>query len=138
MGKLVQPKKPTALACGLLEDGNRALFLCRKDALGVETLELPCALILAGDNPVSALTSEFRRQTGLDGQVHEVIMEGKHNIGSRKRKQLVPVLVFKVTAKAASARQSGEFSGFEWLERRELLGRRLGRNFQWFWSQGKP
>lgn len=131
MKKTLLPKPPVALACGLLEDGNRALFLLRKDALGREALELPCALVFAGENPVFLLSAEFKRQTGIDGQVHAIIMEGRQNVGSRRERIFVPVLVFKVTSKSASAKQASEFSGYEWLERRELAGRRLGRNLEW-------
>jgi len=138
MGKLVQPQKPSALACGLLEDGNRALFLARKGMDGVERIELPSVLVYSGDNPVSALSGEFKRQTGIDAQVHEVTIESRQNAGSNRRKIFIPVLVFKVTAKAARAAPSKEFSGFLWLERRELAGKKFGRNLAWMHRHGQP
>lgn len=122
---------PVALAVGLLEDGNRALFLCRKNNLGVETIELPCVLLQKGENPVAALTVEFRRQTGIDAQVHEVRFERRHNIGSKKRKVFVPVLVFKVTAKNASVRAAPEFSDYRWIAQPDLGKYKLGRNAYW-------
>jgi len=136
MKKTPLPKPPVALACGLLEDGNRALFLCRRNEKGEEELELPCALLFAGDNPVSSLAIEFRRQTGIDGEVHEVIIEGKHNAGSRKRRLLVPALAFKLTAKSASVRVSSEFCSYKWLERRELSGKKIGRLLRWMVGKG--
>ena len=39
---------PSALACGLLEDGDRALFLVRIDEKGQERLEMPCVEVMAG------------------------------------------------------------------------------------------
>ena len=121
----------SSLACGLLEDANRALFLCRKNAEGIETVELPCVLLKKGENPVAALASEFRRQTGIDAETHEILFEGKHNIGSRKRKAFVPALAFKMTAKRASCIPSAEFCGYRWLSREDLKNYRRGRNALW-------
>jgi len=122
---------PVALAVGLLEDNNRALFLCRKNSLGIETIELPCILLQKRENPVAMLTAEFRRQTGIDAQVHEVLFERRANVGSRKRKAFVPVLVFKITARNAAARPAGEFSGYKWLEKKDLAGKKLAKNALW-------
>ena len=122
---------PAALAAGLLEDSNRALFLCRTDARGIETVELPCCLLQKGENPVAALSAEFRRQAGIDAQVHEVLFERRHNAGSKKRKAWVPALVFKVTAKSAACRPAPEFSGYRWLERSDLKKFRLAKNCFW-------
>ena len=122
---------PAALACGLLEDNGRALFLCRRNSLGVETVELPCVLLQKGDNPVSALSTEFRRQTGIDGQVHGVLFERRHNIGARKRKAWIPALAFGVTAKNAGAKPAGEYSGFRWIASSELGKHKLARICDW-------
>lgn len=156
MKKAPIQKIPSALACGLLEDGNRALFLLRqkeapspgkakralflsrKETDGAERIELPSVLVYSGDNPVLALASEFRRQTGIDGEVHEVTIESRQNAGSKKRKAWIPVLVFRVTAKSARAAPSAEFSGFCWLERRELAGKMFGRNLAWMHRHGQP
>ena len=120
-----------SLACGLLEDGNRALFLCRKNADGIETVELPCVLLKKGENPVASLASEFARQTGIDAEAHEIMFEGKHNAGSRKKKMLVPALAFRMTAKNASCKPSTEFSGYRWLAREGLRGFRLAKSCWW-------
>ena len=125
------PSLPSALAAGLLEDNQRALFVCRKDALGVETVELPCVMLQKGENPVAALTAEFRRQTGIDAQVHDILFERRHNAGTRKRKAFVPVLVFKITAKSASARPAPEFSGCRWISSSDLAQHKRARNCLW-------
>lgn len=131
MKKHPLPPAPAALAAGLLVDSQRALFLCRKNFEGKETVELPCVLLQKGENPVAALASEFRRQAGIDAQVHEVLFERKHNAGTRKNKSFIPVLVFKVTAKSASARIAGEFSGYRWLASGELPKFKLAKNCLW-------
>ena len=128
---LAAPPAPVALAVGLLEDNNRALFLCRTNTIGQETIELPCILLQKGENPVAALGAEFRRQTGIDAQVHEVRFERRHNIGTRKRKIFVPVLVFKITARNAGVRAASEFSGFRWIAQPDLGKYKLGRNAYW-------
>jgi len=122
---------PAALACGLMEDGNRALFLCRKNNLGVETVELPCVLLFKGENQIARITDEFRRQTGIDAQAHEILFERHHNAGSRKRKRFIPVLVFKMTAKSTQAKPPPEFSGYKWLEKEGLAKQKRARNLLW-------
>jgi len=126
-----KPQMPKALACGMLEDSGRVLFLERGDAHGVERLEMPCIEVFPGEDPVQRLAVEFRRQTGIDAQVHEIAYEGKHNAGSRKRKSWVPCLVFRVTAKSMRASPPPEFSGFRWLKPDEAKGMRLSRRSEW-------
>ncbi|VVB58358.1 Uncharacterised protein [Candidatus Anstonella stagnisolia] len=122
---------PSALVAGMLLDGNRALFLVRKNALGVETLELPCILIHGGENPASAIVSEFARQTGIDAQVHEVALNARHNAGTRKRKSFIPVLVFRMSAKSTNVKPAPEFSGYRWLEEKEVDARKLAKSCGW-------
>ncbi len=129
---------PKALAAGLLEDGGRVLFLLRKDANGAERIELPCVLVLSGRSPHAEAGMEFRRQTGIDGEVHEVVLEGRYNAGSRKRRSFVPALAFKVTARERFAKPSTEFSGFKWLRIEEALRMRLSRNSEWLRNARKP
>jgi hypothetical protein len=131
MRKLQQSPEVSALACGLLQDGERALFLCRKSHLGIETVELPCVQVFRGENPVGKLVEEFRRQTGIDAQAHEIAFEKRHNAGSRKRRRTVPALAFKMSAKNSSAKPAPEFSGYRWLSPADLSKFRLARNAEW-------
>ncbi len=131
MPKSTPVPSPSALAAGLLEDNGRALFLVRKNAVGIETVELPCAFLLRGENPVARLSDAFRQQTGIDAQVHDVLFERRHNIGTRKRRTFVPVLVFKITAKNASAKPAKEFSGCKWISSADLQKYKLARNCTW-------
>ena len=124
-------KLPSALACGLLEDNGRALFLARKNLLGLETVELPCVLIYPGEDPVARLASAFTQMTGIDAQVHEIAFQRRHNVGSKKRRQTVPALVFKVTAKNASAKPGPGFSGSRWISSADIGKHRLARICGW-------
>ena len=120
-----------ALACGMLEDEGRVLFLVRTDEHRTERIEMPCVLVPSGRSPFAEIKTGFARQTGIDGQVHEIVMEAGYNAGSRRRRMRVPCLVFKVTARERRARPSGEFSGFRWLSLEEAKKQRLGRNAEW-------
>ena len=131
MPKSVPVPSPSALAAGLLEDNGRALFLVRKNPMGIETVELPYVLLLRGENPVARLSDAFRQQTGIDAQVHDVLFERRHNIGTRKRRTFVPVLVFKITAKNAAAKPAKEFSGCKWISSADLPKYKLARNCTW-------
>lgn len=131
MRKIHAAPQPTALAIGLLEDNNRALFLLRKNLVGVETIEMPCVLIMPGENPVARISEAFRQQTGIDGQVHDIMFEKRHNAGTRKRKFIIPALVFKITAKNATAKPGNGFSGYRWIASSDLLKHKLARNAEW-------
>jgi hypothetical protein len=122
---------PKALACGSLEDEGRTLFLVRTDERGIERIELPCILVPSGRSPVAEIKSEFARQTGIDAQMHEIIFESKHNAGSRKRRSIVPCLVFKFTAKNMRAKPSGEFSGFRWMKIDDAKKEKLTKSAEW-------
>ncbi|MFA5929856.1 MAG: hypothetical protein WC861_03150 [Candidatus Micrarchaeia archaeon] len=122
---------PSGLAAGLLEDGERALFLVRKNVLGEELLEVPCAELMAGENPVATLVAAFRAQAGIDAEVHEILFQRTHNVGTRKRRVKVPVLVFKVTAKSHAVRPAAGFSGYKWLSPKDMGGKKLSRKSEW-------
>lgn len=120
-----------ALACGILEDGGRVLFLLKADAQGAERACLPCVLVPSGRSPFAEIRAEFARQTGIDCQVHEIILEGRHNAGSRKRRNFVPALGFRITARNMRAMPSSEFSGFKWLRMEDAKKLRLARESEW-------
>ncbi|MCI0503992.1 hypothetical protein L0Y65_04740 [Candidatus Micrarchaeota archaeon] len=121
-----------ALACGMLEDGGRVLFLVRRDANGAERIEMPCVLVPSGRSPFADIKEAFGRLTGIaDCQVHEAALEGRFNSGSRKRRFWVPVLAFRITARERRAKPAPEFSGFRWLSLEEALKQRISRNLEW-------
>ncbi len=134
MKKHVQPAAPAALAAGLLEDGERALFLVRKNERGEETFEIPCVELMAGENPVATLCAAFRAQTGIDAEVHDILFQRRHNAGTRKRRALVPALVFKLTAKSHAVRIAPEFCGYKWLAPGDMGGKKLSRKSEWLRS----
>jgi len=118
---------PKALACGMLEDDGRILFLIRKDLNGNEKLELPCIIVPSGRSPVAEIKEAFRIQSGIDGEIQEIIHEFKFNAGSRRRKSWIPCLVFKVVARERRAKPSSEFSGFKWMAIEKAKKERLSR-----------
>lgn len=120
-----------ALACGLLEDNGRFLFLKRIDRYGTERIELPCVLVYSGRSPVAEIKTEFARQTGLDAEMHEIIFEARHNAGTRRRKNWVPCMVFKFTAKERKVKVSEEFSGFRWLSFDDAKKQKPARTLEW-------
>jgi hypothetical protein len=115
----------------MLEDGGRVLFLVRTDERGVERIEMPCVLVPSGRSPFAEIKEAFHRMTGIDAEIHEVVVEGRHNTGSRKRRSIVPCMVFKVSARNRTARPSKEFSGFRWLSIDDARRQRLTRNAEW-------
>ncbi len=127
--------QPTALACALLEDNGRVLFLLQKDRQGTERLTLPYALI-GNEDPVAVLAELFLKQAGIDGQIHGVAMESGWNAGSRKKKRWIPCLAFKVTAKSARCVPGKGFSGFRWLSLEDAKAWKLDRKLEWI-RQGK-
>ena len=126
---------PSALACGILSDGEKALFLKRRDAEDHERLGLPTIALYSGQDAVSKLAERFLEQTGIDGHVQNVVLQATHNAGSRKKKRVIPVLGFRVTAKNTQARPSAPFSGYAWLTLEAAAGHKLERNTEWIRSQ---
>lgn len=122
---MVKAPEYSALACAVVEDGGRVLFLKRVEA-GREVLELPCVLVEKGTDPVSALRGAVLAQTGIDAQVGEVLVEGKHNAGSRRRKRRVPALGFRVSAKNLSTREK-----VRWIPLDDAKKEKLGRKAEW-------
>ncbi len=120
-----------ALVVGALEDGGRYLFLIRTDSSGLERLELPSCIVYSGRSPFAEIKAEFQRQTGIEGQVGEIIYEGSVNAGSNKKKNFVPVLVFKIIARERRANPSSEFSSFKWLDVEAAKQYKIARNTQW-------
>jgi hypothetical protein len=112
----IAPPQPVALACALLLDGKRALFLVRKRFDGKEEIGLPCIELMAGDNPAAAIGAELRRCTGIDGHVGAPVRNGKYNCGSRKRRAMIPAMAFEVEARNTKATPSAEYCGVKWLE----------------------
>ena len=129
--KTEEKRFPKALACGMLRDGKRVLFLVRKDARGAERLELPCTEIFGAEDAVSKLASEFMRQAGIDAEVLEMEAEKRYNAGSRRRREWVPCLVFGMRAKSARAAPAPEFCGFRWLGIEDAKKAKLGRKAEW-------
>ena len=128
------PQLPSALAAGLLEDGERALFLVRKGVLGEDLLEIPCVDVMGGENPVAALVEAFRQQAGIDAEVHDILFQRRRNVGTRKRRAFIPVLVFKVTAKSHAVKPAGGFVGYKWLAPADMGGKKLSRKSEWLRS----
>ncbi len=122
---------PKALACGLLEDEGRVLFLVVKDERGIERIELPCVVVPSGRSPFADIKEAFQKLTGIDGQVHEIVLQGTFNAGSRKRRQLVPAVALRVTARERRARPAPGYSGFRWLQPDEAKRQRLTRRAEW-------
>lgn len=120
-----------ALACGMLEDSGRTLFLKRFDEHGIERLELPCVLVPSGKDPVSLLVAAFKEQTGIDAELCDPLFERRYNAGTRRRKNFVPCLVFSFKAKKATAKPSAAFSGFKWLSLDDAKKMKLSRNTEW-------
>jgi hypothetical protein len=112
---------PKAFACGMLEDGGRVLFLVGKERYGKNRLVLPSVEIWGRRDPVAELGAAFAKQAGIDGQVHEVIFEGRYNAGSRKYRKWIPLLVFRVTAKRMQCMPSSDFAGFRWVSLKGVL-----------------
>ena len=123
-------KVPKALVCGMLKDGNRVLFMKRKNTHGIERLEMPCILNY-GEDPVAQLAQEFKMQTGIDGEVGEVVIEKKYNAGSRKKKIWIPCLVFKIMARNTRITVANEFSGFRWISIEDAKKEKLDKKLEW-------
>ena len=117
MGKL--------LACALLLDGERVLFL-KKMENEKECFALPCLLLDEKENPVIALQEMLLRTLGIDAYVTTVMLNGRHNAGSRRRRQFIGALGF--AAKAKNARTTVPVA---WVSLADAVRKKLCREAQW-------
>jgi hypothetical protein len=92
---------------------------------------MPCVLVPSGRSPVAEIKEKFQEQTGIEGVVQEIILEKRHNAGTRRRRNWVPCLIFKITARERRAKPSGEFSGFKWMPLEEAKKQKLARTLEW-------
>ncbi|MBI2445427.1 hypothetical protein HYV43_03500 [Candidatus Micrarchaeota archaeon] len=126
-----QRAAPVALACGILQDGERVFFLKQKDGQGIERIGLPFVMLFAGQDPVKKMTEFFLAQTGIDGHVQDVRFQANHNAGSRKNKRIIPVLGFRVEAKVRQAKPAAGYSGYAWMTLDAAKNQRLDRMSEW-------
>lgn len=113
------------LLCALLEDGGRALFVEKAFGESVK-YSLPCVLADEADDPVKALAAAVMAQTGIDVQVGSIVFTGKHNAGSRRRKQFVGALAFACSAKRYSTRVKSR-----WFRSADVSSLKLSREAEW-------
>ncbi len=132
-----KPEPPKALVCGMLEDEGRVLFLTFKDSHGIERLELPCVYARQQSDPVSQLGEAFLKQAGIDGEVGEIVLESRHNAGSRRRRRWIPCYVFGIKAKTRKADPGGGYTGFRWLSLKDAKKEKLGRKAEWLLKIGQ-
>ena len=118
-------------AVALVKDGEKILFLERIKAAGQLELVLPGCELEPRADPVASLVGAVRQQTGIDGQVMGVAREERVNVGSRKNRKMVPLLVFKVVAKSNRVSLGSGFAGFKWLFPIEARKRKLAKNALW-------
>ncbi len=113
------------LLCALLEDNGRALFLEKREGELVR-YGIPCTIADEKENPVEKLKETILQQTGIDAMVGNVVLTGRHNLGSRKRKQWAGALAFKVTAKSYSTRTPSK-----WVKLADAAKLKLDRQSEW-------
>jgi ADP-ribose pyrophosphatase YjhB (NUDIX family) len=132
-GKIAS-KSHALLACALIQDGGRYLFIASPGRDGREELALPCALVEKGADPVAGLSAAVREQAGIDAHVEEPVLQGRFNAGSRKNRAMIPAIAFAVTSKSLRARTGDSAKRAEWLKAEDALKRRLARNSEWLRS----
>jgi hypothetical protein len=124
---------PRALICGMLEQGEKMLFLVRKDERGVERVEMPCAFGTISAGFTRQLAEAFGKQTNVKAIPGNLRMEGRHNVGSASKPEWVPVLVFEMTPQDWLVRPSpgSGIARCEWLTLMDAKSRQLTDNGMW-------
>ncbi|MFA6048786.1 MAG: hypothetical protein WC792_02460 [Candidatus Micrarchaeia archaeon] len=138
-GKLNDAPVASSVAVAIFTGGNRLLFLEKKAGNPAKPAELwlPGCIVSGGENPVAALGSAVRSQTGIDAQIGGVLCEARYNAGSRKNKRLVPLLAFHAAAKSLKAVPSAGFSGSAWIAIDAIAKQKnLGKNALWLAAHG--
>jgi hypothetical protein len=122
-------ERPKALICGMLEQGGKMLFLKRKEADG-EAIEMPSVFGVLSADPVSQLAEAFKKQTGINADVGQVILESRHEYEGAH----IPCLVFMMKPLhegQIEPEPAGAYSGFEWLALEDARLRRHAPKGKW-------
>jgi len=122
---------PESLACALIEDGGRVLFLVSRSRDGREELSLPSILLKKGEDPVSSLAAAVRAQTGIDAHVQSPVLQGMFNSGSKRNRKLIAAIAFSVTSKSYSAKPGAGFTSAVWLKAEDAKAKRFSRASEW-------
>jgi len=138
MATTKQSDKPKALLCGMLETGGNILFLKRKGKDGKEAIEMPCVLGSTSTDPMGQLSEAFKKQTGIAAHPVHIVMEGRHNIGTAKNPEYVPVIVYEMeNDEPLIAPDPGKgYSGFVKMPLLKAKGARLSENASWMLEEG--
>jgi len=96
---------------------------CEKEKV---CFSLPCVLADEKENPLEVLKKIVAEELGIDCQVGMVALAGKHNVGSRRRKQFVNALAFTATAKNYFTKRK-----VKWVAMKEAKAMRLCRQSEW-------
>lgn len=125
--------KPKALICGMLEIGGKVLFLAKNSKDGKEVLEMPFVMGSDTTDPHSQLAEAFKKQTGIKAHPVHQVMEGKHNVGTPKNPEHIPVLVFEMMPDEPRVKPDpGKgYTGFFWLKMIDAEGKALSENAGW-------
>lgn len=125
--------KPKALICGMLEIGGKVLFLVKKDRAGKEVIEMPFVLGSSSADPHSQLSEAFKKQTGIGAHPVHQVMEGKHNVGTAKKPEFIPVLVFEMMPDDPRVKPDPGtgYCGFLWVKMLDAEGKTLSENAGW-------
>jgi hypothetical protein len=122
-------ERPKALVCGMLEQGEKALFLKRKDGEG-ESIEMPSVYGILSSDPVSQLAEAFKKQTGIKADVDRVILESRHEYEGAH----IPCLVFRMKPLQEGPLEpepGGAYSGFVWLALEDAKLRKHAPKGKW-------
>ncbi|MBI2079265.1 hypothetical protein HYT84_00750 [Candidatus Micrarchaeota archaeon] len=120
---------PKALSCGIIEDNGRILFRVFQDEHGINRVETPCVLVLSGESITAKLKAKLSEILENNVEIGEPIAEFFYNAGSRKKKNLIPCVVFKIqTFGRIEVRKKSEF---RWLRIEETKDMRKTKESEW-------
>jgi hypothetical protein len=135
VGKIKMAAAPgrKALICGMLERGDRMLFLIRKDAKGYERVEMPCVYGTTKADFVGQLAEAYKKQTNVKVVTGKLRIEGKHNVGTGAKPEYIPVLVFEMSPQDPLVRpDAGKgIERCEWMTVMEAKNRQLTDDGMW-------
>ena len=114
------------LLCAVIEDNRRVLFLEKQLPDGKTRYCLPHVITDERENPLIKLKEIVLQQTGIDANVGGVVINARHNAGSRKRRQWIGVLAFSATAKNYSTK-----APCRWMRLDEAKKQPLTRECEW-------
>lgn len=123
---------PKALALGAIEDNGRYLFHLVTDKYGVTRVDLPYSIVKSGESITAKIKMHILEIIENNIEIGEPVFEIKYNYGSKRNKNWIPAMVFKIETFGRIQIKKEKMREYKWLKLEEAVKFSKTKESQWF------